>query len=201
MDALELGCGTAYWSAWLARRGARPVGLDLSERQLASARENQREFGVDFPLIHASAERVPLPDAGFDLVLSEYGASAWADPDAWVPEAARLLRPGGILVFLVNSPLLMVCLPDEPVERPAEARLLRPYRDLGRMEWVSDDSVSFALPHGAWIRLLRRHGFEVERLEEIMAPEDAPPNDFDLATPEWAWRWPSEDIWRALKRG
>jgi len=34
LDVIELGCGTAYWSAWLARRGARPVGLDLSERQL-----------------------------------------------------------------------------------------------------------------------------------------------------------------------
>jgi 2-polyprenyl-3-methyl-5-hydroxy-6-metoxy-1,4-benzoquinol methylase len=34
---LEMGCGTAYISAWLARRGARPVGIDLSEAQLATA--------------------------------------------------------------------------------------------------------------------------------------------------------------------
>src|SRR5438067_909515 len=71
-DVLELGCGTAYWSAWLARRGARVVGLDNSPKQLANARLFQQEFGLEFPLIHASAEAVPLPDAGFDLILSEY---------------------------------------------------------------------------------------------------------------------------------
>src|SRR6266540_3886882 len=58
-DVLELGCGTAYWSAWLARRGARVVGLDNSARQLANARRFQHEFGIEFPLIHANAERAP----------------------------------------------------------------------------------------------------------------------------------------------
>src|SRR3712207_596589 len=100
MDAVELGCGTAYVSAWLARRGARPVGVDLSERQLATAREMQAEHRLEFPLLHASAEAVPLPDASFDLAVSEYGASLWCDPDAWIAEAARLLRPAGRLVFL-----------------------------------------------------------------------------------------------------
>jgi ubiquinone/menaquinone biosynthesis C-methylase UbiE len=111
LDAVELGCGTAYFSAWLARRGARPVGVDLSEVQLATARELQAEHGLEFPLIHASAEDVPLPDASFDLALSEYGASLWCDPDLWIPEAARLLRPGGRLEFLTNSALLTLCAP------------------------------------------------------------------------------------------
>src|SRR5262245_43533887 len=84
-DVLELGCGTAYWSAWLARRGGRVVGLDNSSRQLANARRFQDEFGPAFPLIHANAEAVPLPDARFDLVLSEYGASIWCDPYRWIP--------------------------------------------------------------------------------------------------------------------
>jgi len=75
MDLVELGCGTAYFSAWLARRGARPTGLDISENQLATARAMQAEHGLEFPLIQASAEDVPLPDACADLVLSEYGAS------------------------------------------------------------------------------------------------------------------------------
>jgi len=62
LDAVELGCGTAYWSAWLARRGARPVGVDLSENQLATARAMQERHGLAFPLVHASAEAVPLDD-------------------------------------------------------------------------------------------------------------------------------------------
>ena len=95
--------GTAYWSAWLARRGARVVGLDNSSRQLATARALQLEHRLVFPLIHADAEHVPLADARFDLALSEYGASIWCDPYRWIPEAARVLRPGGELVFLKHG--------------------------------------------------------------------------------------------------
>ena len=124
---IELGCGTAYVSAWLARRGARPVGVDLSAKQLETARAMQAEHGLAFPLHHASAEDVPLPDAGFDLAVSEYGASLWCDPDAWVAEAARLLRPGGLLVFLTNSLIATLCSPDTG---PAGERLVRDQRGL-----------------------------------------------------------------------
>jgi ubiquinone/menaquinone biosynthesis C-methylase UbiE len=94
-DAIELGCGTAYVSAWLARRGARVVGIDNSEAQLATARALQRKHGLEFPLLHGNAETVPCPDERFDFAISEYGACLWADPHRWIPEAARLLRPGG----------------------------------------------------------------------------------------------------------
>lgn len=200
-DVLDLGCGTAYWSAWLARRGARVVGLDLSEPQLAAARRFQRDFGIAFPLVLATAESLPLRSASFDVVLSEYGASIWCDPYLWVPEAARVLRPGGELVFLVNGTLLMLTAPDEEKVRPAAERLLRDYFGMHRFEWKSDDAVSFQLGYGDWIRLLRRTGFVVEDLVEVRAPEGAAPTRFDLATPEWARRWPSEEIWRARKRG
>jgi SAM-dependent methyltransferase len=53
----------------------------------------------------------PFADARFDLAISEYGASIGCDPYAWIPEAARLLRPGGQLIFLVNSALLMLAVP------------------------------------------------------------------------------------------
>ena len=68
-DSIELGCGAGYVSAWLARRGARPVGLDNSAAQLATARQLQDRFGLRFPLIHASAEQAPLADASFDLAI------------------------------------------------------------------------------------------------------------------------------------
>jgi SAM-dependent methyltransferase len=57
-DAIELGCGTAYISAWLSRRGARVVGIDNSEVQLGTARRLQRQYGLDFPLIHGDAESI-----------------------------------------------------------------------------------------------------------------------------------------------
>ena len=79
-DVIELGCGTGYVSAWLARRGAKPVGIDNSPRQLETAKTLQQEFGIEFPLILGNAEEVPLPDASFDFAISEYGAAIWADP-------------------------------------------------------------------------------------------------------------------------
>ncbi len=92
LDVVELGCGTAYFSAWLAKRGARPVGVDVTPAQLETARRVMADTGIEFPLVEASAEDVPLPDASFDLAVSEYGASIWCDPARWLPEAARLLR-------------------------------------------------------------------------------------------------------------
>jgi SAM-dependent methyltransferase len=197
-DAIELGCGTAYVSAWLARRGARPVGIDNSEQQLATARRLQAEHDLTFPLLHGNAEAVPYPDRTFDLVISEYGASIWADPHRWIPEAARLLRPGGRLIFLVNATLLMLCMPDE--ERPATNELLRPQRGLHRLEWSDDDSVNFALSHGDWIRLLRASGFAVEDLVELY-PEEGATTDFQYVTPEWARQWPTEEVWIARRAG
>jgi SAM-dependent methyltransferase len=118
-DSIELGCGTGYVSAWLARRGTRPVGLDNSAAQLATARALQDRFGLRFPLLHASAEQVPCADASFDLAISEYGASIWCDPYAWIPEAARLLRPGGQLIFLVNAVQLILTVRPQCLERRA----------------------------------------------------------------------------------
>ena len=197
LDVLDLGCGIAYFSAWLARRGARVIGLDVTPAQLETARRMQAEFELEFPLVEASAEEVPLPDGSFDLVLSEYGASIWCDPAAWIPEAARLLRPGGQLVFLRNSTLAILCSPDED-DRVVE-RLVRPQFWMRRLEW--DGGVEFHLAHGDWIRLLRGAGFDVEDLVELQAPADAADHPYyDFVTAEWARRWPAEEIWVARKR-
>jgi SAM-dependent methyltransferase len=196
-DTIELGCGTAYVSAWLARRGARPIGIDNSEGQLATARRLQVEHGLVFPLVHGNAEELAFGDASFDLAISEYGASIWADPRRWVPEAARVLRPGGRLIFLVNGLILMLAMPDE--ERAATNELLRPLRGLHRLEWTDDASVNFHLSHGDWIELLRANGLEIERLAELYPPEGAT-TDFPYVTPEWARQWPSEEVWIARKR-
>jgi SAM-dependent methyltransferase len=197
-DVVELGCGTAYVSAWLARRGARVTGVDLTHEQLETARAMQAKHGLSFPLVHASAEDVPLPDASFDLAVSEYGASIWCDPDLWVAEAARLLRPGGELVFLVNGTFLMLTSPDVQPVVPAGTELLRPYFGMRRFEWESEDGIDFHLGYGDWIRVLGEHGFEVERLVELRRP-GAGSGRYNLFTPEWAERWPAEEIWKARK--
>jgi SAM-dependent methyltransferase len=196
MDVVELGCGTAYVSAWLARRGARPIGVDITEAQLATARRMQERHGLEFPLVHASAESVPLASASADLVLSEYGASLWCEPDAWIGEAARLLRPGGHLVFLTNSLLVALTAPDAG---PCGDRLVRAQRGLHALTWPDEDGVEFHLPHGEWIALLRRHGLTVTGLHELYAPQGAAPTRFDWMTVEWARQWPVEEIWTAIR--
>jgi SAM-dependent methyltransferase len=196
-DVVELGCGTAYVSAWLAQRGARPVGVDITPAQLDTARAMQKEFGLEFPLIEADAAETGLPDASADLVVSEYGASIWVDPYRWIPEAARLLRTGGELVFLRNSTLVILCSPDEG---PAEERLQRPQFGMHRFAWP-EGGVEFHLGHGDLIRLLRAQGFEILDLVEIQAPESAKTHEcYDYVTADWARRWPSEELWRVRKK-
>ena len=202
LDAIDLGCGTAYISAWLMRRGAKVVGLDNSSRQLATAKMLQVEFGLRFPLVHGDAEHAPFADGSFDFATSQYGAAIWCDPYRWIPEAARILRRDGYLMFETLTPLVMMCFPIEDESEPADATLHRDFFGMHRFEWHDDDgavdAIEFHLGHGDMLRLLRSCGFEVEALVELPAPEvsDIWPDDIPHA---WARRWPSVEIWKARK--
>jgi len=189
LDVVELGCGTAYISAQLAR-------LDPTSAQLETARRMQAETGLEFPLVEAVAESVPLPDATFDLAVSEYGASIWADPYRWIPEAARLLKPGGRLVFLRNSTIVVLC---QSLEGATE-QLQRAQHGLCRIEWPDTGEIEFQLPHGELIELLNESGFQLERLLELYAPDDAQTHGYyDFVTADWARKWPAEELWVARK--
>ena len=195
LDVVELGCGTAYFAAWLARRGARPVGVDVTPAQLATARRCQQQLDLFFWLVEASADAVPLRGGLFDLVISEYGASLWCDPARWVPEAARLLKPGGRLVFLTNSVLATLTVP--LASGFAGQRLLRSQRDIYRTAWPGG-GIEYHPSHGEWVRILRHNGFEVQALHELYAPADAGTHQYyEIVTQEWAQRWPAEDLWQA----
>ena len=199
-DVIELGCGTAYFGAWLKRLGAaRVVGVDITPAQLATARRMNEEFGLGLELLEASAEDVPLPDGSFDVAFSEYGASIWCDADRWIPEAGRLLRPGGELVFMRNTDIQMVCAPDE--DRVTE-RLVRPLRDMNRLDWVDDgqQSTEFHLPASELFALLLRSGFQVVDFRQLYAREDSADHPYyDFVPAAWARHWPSEEVWRARK--
>jgi len=200
LDVVELGCGTAYFSARLAKRGARCVGVDPTPAQLDTARRMQDATGIRFPLVEAPGERVPLRDAAFDLAFSEYGASLWADPKLWLPEAARLLRPRGRLVFMTNSLIVNLTMPDRSEDVVTES-LQRPLKDLYRVEWADEIGVEFHPSHAEWIDLLHVAGFEVERLIDVYARPESRRHDFyGYVSPEWARKWPAEEIWTARKR-
>ena len=200
LDVIELGCGTAFEGAKLARKGARVVGVDPTRAQLETARRMMAEIGPEFPLVEAPAESVPLPDDSFDLAFSDYGASLWADPRKWLAEAARLLRPGGRLVFLTTSTLAHLCTPDED-GLPITNRLQRPLFAPWEVEWEGYEGVEYHLSHGDWIRVLRDNGFAVDGLYELRAPRSARRHSYyNVIEPKWAWRWPGEDLWEAQLR-
>jgi SAM-dependent methyltransferase len=191
-DVLELGCGAAQWSIGLARAGARPVGLDLSSRQLEHARRLMIEAGVDFPLVNASAEAVPLADRTFDIVFCDHGAMTFADPYLTVPEVARLLRPGGLFAFSHHSPIETICW---ALDAPKVGdRLVLDYFGLHRVD--DGEDVFYQLPYGEWIRLFRANGFAVEDLIELRPRPGFTSTFRDADELAWARRWPSESIWR-----
>jgi len=195
-DVLEVGCGAAQWGILLAQQGARMVGLDNSARQLEHARAAMGATGVDFPLVHAAAESIPLPDASVDVAFCDHGAiGSFADPLLVVPELARLLRPGGLLAFCHFTPFSWVCIGEND---EVGDRLVLEYFGLHRWE-DSDGSVHFQLPYGEWIRLFRRNGFVVERLVEIRPEEGAESTYLTADETAWARRWPLEEIWQVRK--
>ncbi len=200
-DAIELGCGTGYVSGWMARRGARVVGIDNSERQLDTARELSGEHGVELTLVHGNAEVVPYPDASFDFAISEYGAAIWCDPHVWIPEAHRLLRPSGELVFLGNTPLATITTP--PSGDVSSALLHRDYFGLHRTDWteveIDPGGIEFPLPISSWFALFKQTGFEVVDYLELQAPAEMDTDRFHSPV-EWAKRWPYEHVWRLRKR-
>jgi SAM-dependent methyltransferase len=103
---LEVGCGSAPCSRWLATQGADPVALDLSGGMLRHAAALNTATGIAVPLVQAGAEHLPFGDGAFDLACSAFGAVPFvAEPDRVMREVARVLRSGGRWVFAVNHPM------------------------------------------------------------------------------------------------
>jgi SAM-dependent methyltransferase len=111
---LEVGCGTAPCSRWLAKEGAHAVALDISAGMLRHAVADAGRSGISVPLVQASADALPFADDSFDTVCSAFGGVPFvADSGAVMREVARVLRPGGRWVFAVTHPLRWI-FPDDP---------------------------------------------------------------------------------------
>lgn len=197
LDVIELGCGTAYVSNWARQRGARSVvGLDYTPAQLATAAARARAHGANLPLLRADAHRLPFADNSCDVAINEYGAAIWCDPHVWIPEAARILRPGGRIWFLGNSVPYILCAPEFEAELVGP-QMLRPQRHMHRFEWIDSDNVEFHVSHGEMISILTGAGFVIEALHELYARPDTPPGNYGMASGDWASQWPIEDVWVA----
>jgi SAM-dependent methyltransferase len=196
MKCIEIGCGTGYVSSWMTRRGAEVVGIDPTPNQLKTARQLEKEHQLGVKFVEGFGEQLPFPDSCFDFAISEYGASLWADPYEWIPEAARVLKPGSQLVFMTNHAFAICCEPDEEDDSvPMSEQLQRPYLGLYKTQWeFSSTEVEFHLPHGEWIKLLIDNGFVIERLLELGASPESKTR-YAWANAEWASKWPTEEVW------
>ncbi|MEV8319294.1 class I SAM-dependent methyltransferase [Streptomyces sp. NPDC059900] len=187
---LELGCGAGQWAGALAAEGADVVGLDLSEAQLSAAARTMGDGR--YRLVQGAAEQLPFADSSFDLVFCDFGGLSWAPAHQAVPQAARVLRPGGRLVFNVASPWFEACY-DEAARR-VTTTLQQDYFELDAIA-EGDGARSYQLTYGDWVRVLRGAGLVIDDLIEPR-PQPATPNGYNETDPPvWAHRWPAELLW------
>ena len=168
LRVLEVGCGAAQCARWLGGRGARPVGLDLSERQLQHSRRIDEETGHRVPVVAGTATDLPFPDRSFDVVFSAFGALQFVgDAGRAVAEAARVLVPGGRFAFSITHPVRWT-MPDDP----SSAGLVVTGSYWDRTPYVEEDDegrVAYVEHHrtlGDWVGHLVAHGFRITRLLE-----------------------------------
>jgi SAM-dependent methyltransferase len=168
---LEVGCGSAPCSRWLAAQGGQPVGVDISAGMLGHAAAAAERTGIEVPLVLGDAERLPFRTGSFDLACSAFGAVPFvADSARVMAEVARVLRPGGRWVFAVNHPFRWI-FPDDP--GPAGLTAGTPYFD--RTPYVEVD----ALGRATYVEHHRTVG---DRVREVVA---AGLRLADLIEPEW----------------
>ncbi|MEM8538342.1 MAG: class I SAM-dependent methyltransferase, partial [Pseudomonadota bacterium] len=200
MTAIELGCGTGYVAAWMARRGAQVTGVDLSEAQLATAKRLRQEHGLDITFRLENAEHLSDAPETYDFAISEYGAAIWCAPDKWLAEAFRVLKPDGRLVFMGHHPLSIICT-DTSGDTTLRS-LEMPYRDMGRMDWSHHPNdaggVEFNLTISDWFACFKRIGFVIEVYIELYAPDDAQGDEFSIPA-DWAKDFPAEQVWKLRK--
>lgn len=173
IDALEMGCGGGQMTVGLAERGANVTGIDLSEEQLAHARELVEERGVDVELRQGDVTDLPFEDEAFDLAYNAF-VFQWVEEIATAfEEADRVLRPGGRFVFTTPHPF------DNVVE-PETHEVAESYFETGRHvvvdESLDPNLVTYRNTVSDYHNALVDAGFEIERMLE---PGTSDPEDYE----------------------
>ncbi len=180
---LEVGCGSASCSRWLAEQGADPVALDISAGMLRHAAIGGERSGIRVPLVQASADVLPFADDSFDLACSAFGGVPFvADSGSVMHEIARVLRPGGRWVFAVTHPMRWI-FPDDP--GPDGLTVAQSYFDRSPYVEIDRDGRATYVEHhrtlGDYITQIAAAGL---RLVDLVEPEW--PEDHDQIWGQWS---------------
>jgi ubiquinone/menaquinone biosynthesis C-methylase UbiE len=102
---LDAGCGTGYLCRLLAEKGAHVTGVDLSKKFIEICRRYEKNKPLGIEYFQADLARVPaLKTSFFDMIVSVYVLCDVRDHDKAVKEMARVLKPSGRFVFLIEHP-------------------------------------------------------------------------------------------------
>lgn len=165
-DVVDLGCGTGAAAVWLADRGFRVTGIDLSSKAIERARERARDAGVDcrFEVLDVLAD-VTAHENGFDFAF-EWEVLHHVFPEdrrKYVANVRRMLRPGGRY--------LSVCFSEDEPESFAGVGKFRTTR-IGTTLYFSSEEE---------IRELFEPGFLLEDLRTVEVPGKLHPHVAILA--------------------
>lgn len=178
LGILDLGCGQGWFSRQLAHAGARVVGVELSENQLANARRHEEEtqLGIEYHLLDAADIGSHFPGESFDIVTGCMSINDMAEAPKALHGAHSVTKRGGRLVFSVPHPLT-----DPPVrgwERDEDGNkvALRIDRYFETGPWMVDwnmarlkyawRSPQWKRTFGEWSQLLDDAGFVIKRIHE-----------------------------------
>jgi len=167
---LEVGCGAAMCSRWLAGQGAEPVAFDISAGMLRHARLASERSGVAVPLVQADAQFLPFRNNSFDIVFTAFGAVPFVEDSARVMrEVARVLRVGGRWVFATTHPTRWA-FPDDP--GPDGLTATMPYWDrTPYVEFAADDRPTYVEHHRTLGDRVREIAAAGMRLVDLIEPE------------------------------
>lgn len=181
---LDVGCGEGQVARHIARTtGAETViGIDPSHAQVVVGRE--RGGGPRY--LRGAADALPVPDGAFDAAVACLVFEHITAVDGALAEVARVLRPGGIFLFLLNHPLLQV-----PGSGWIDDQILgEQYWRVGPylVEDVTDEEIAPGVVLPFVHRPLSRYVNELSRLGLLLThmEEPAPPPGFIAKAPEYA---------------
>lgn len=183
---LDAGCGNGYLSRLLAKKGARVVGVDISNEFIRMAKQKEKELrlGIEYH-VGTLCNLSMCHDGTFDLAVSNLALMDLSDLDKAVGELSRVLKEGGRLVFSIMHP----CFSSPPVhgwvrtpldsERKEDRiywkvdRYFDKTMEIWRLSREGPPLYSFHRTLSEYVKVLLKRGFTITDLEEPMPSKKA----------------------------